>query len=75
MVAKELGVAVVPLSDADYRGSTVTCLPFGDPPLTRTVVRLERQDRRGGRLAAALAQTAIGSAEAQSAPEAVGARA
>jgi len=55
MVERGLGVAVIPLSD-DLRATLhLTCLPFGEPQLTRRVVLLERQDRRSGRLAGALA--------------------
>ena len=55
MVAMGLGVAVIPLSDQDYAKLTLNCVPFGDPPLRRPVVLLERQDRCGGRLTTDLA--------------------
>ncbi|WP_019998682.1 LysR family transcriptional regulator [Aureimonas ureilytica] len=50
MVAKGLGVAVLPLR---HRPADLACLPFGEPQLCRRVVLLERQDRKGGALAAA----------------------
>jgi DNA-binding transcriptional LysR family regulator len=56
MVEKGLGVAVVPLSDETRERISVTCLPFGDPQLSRHIVFLERQDRSGGALANALAE-------------------
>ncbi|NEU12147.1 LysR family transcriptional regulator [Methylobacterium sp. BTF04] len=56
MVAMGLGVAVIPISDKACANLTLTRVRFGDPPLTRRVVLLERRDRCGGRLAAALAQ-------------------
>ncbi len=43
------------MSDEVFAGLPLTCLPFGEPQLIRNIVLLERQDRRGGRLAAALA--------------------
>lgn len=59
MVEKGLGVAIVPLSDEISSSLQLTKLPFGDPQLVRQVVLLERHDRRGGRLATALAQTIV----------------
>ncbi len=60
MVARGLGVAVVPLSDTDHAALTdVRCTEFGTPQLTRSVVLLERDDRPQSRLTAALAQAVI----------------
>ena len=56
MVEKGLGVAVLAVSDETFAGLKLTCLPFGEPQLIRNIVMLERQDRRGGRLAVALAE-------------------
>ncbi|WP_062213013.1 LysR family transcriptional regulator [Aureimonas sp. AU12] len=53
MVEKGLGVAVLPLSDMP---PGLLCLPFGDPQLARRVVLLEREDRKGGRLATAFGE-------------------
>ena len=56
MVASGLGVAVVLLSDRTRAALPgLVCLPFGTPQLERKVVLLEREDRRAGRLANALA--------------------
>jgi DNA-binding transcriptional LysR family regulator len=58
MVASGLGVAVVLLSERTRAALPgLACLPFGTPQLERKVVLLEREDRRGGRLAQALAGT------------------
>ncbi len=56
MVQKGLGISVISLSEETRAQLDVMCLPFGEPQLTRWVVLLERHDRRGGRLANALAQ-------------------
>ncbi|MDP4021264.1 LysR family transcriptional regulator [Methylobacterium sp. NEAU 140] len=56
MVERGLGVAIVPLSDDSLAGLRLTARPFGDPHLFRRIVLLERSDRSGGRLAAALAE-------------------
>ncbi|WP_296945380.1 LysR family transcriptional regulator [uncultured Massilia sp.] len=57
MVASRLGVAVVPLSERTRAALPgLVCLPFGAPQLERKVVLLEREDRRAGRLAQALAE-------------------
>lgn len=56
MVASGLGVAVVLLSDRTRAALPgLVSLPFGTPQLERKVVLLEREDRRAGRLANALA--------------------
>lgn len=56
MVASGLGVAVVLLSERTRAALPgLVCLPFGTPQLERKVVLLEREDRRAGRLAQALA--------------------
>ncbi len=57
MVASSLGVAVVLLSERTRAALPgLVCLPFGAPQLERKVVLLEREDRRAGRLAQALAE-------------------
>jgi len=57
MVATGLGVAVVLLSERTRAALPgLVCLPFGAPQLERKVVLLEREDRRAGRLAQALAE-------------------
>ena len=63
MVEKGLGVAVLAVSDEIFSGLKLTCLPFGEPQLIRNIVLLERQDRRGGRLALALADAVKGAKE------------
>lgn len=68
MVEKGLGVAVLAVSDEIFAGLKLTCLPFGEPQLIRNIVMLERQDRRGGRLAVALAEAVKGAKQAASAP-------
>lgn len=56
MVARGLGVAIVPLSGRELdRLSGLTCLPFAEPQRQRKVVLLEREDRPAGRFAIALA--------------------
>lgn len=59
MVEKGLGASIVPLSDEACGMLRCVCLPFGEPQLVRRVVMLERQDRRGGRLLAALADVMV----------------
>lgn len=57
MVARGLGVAVVPLSGRELkRLSDLTCLPFAEPQRQRRVVLLEHEDRPAGRFAVALAE-------------------
>ena len=57
MVARGLGVAVVPLSSRELdRLSRLTCLPFAEPQRQRRVVLLEREDRPAGRFSVALAE-------------------
>lgn len=55
MVEKGLGVSIVTIPDDQRTDLQIACLPFGDPQLTRPMGLLERRDRRGGNLAAALA--------------------
>lgn len=55
MVEKGLGVTVLPLGTALEDQLDLPRLPFGTPQLLRRVVMLEREDRRGGRIADALA--------------------
>lgn len=56
MAASGLGVAVVPLTDADLaRLPAMTSLPFGEPQLQRWIGLLEREEDAGQPLAAALA--------------------
>lgn len=59
MVERGLGVAVIPLSDSVLEHSSLACLPFGEPQMSRRVVLLERQDRPSRRLCSALAQAII----------------
>jgi len=59
---------VLAVSDEIFAGLKLTCLPFGEPQLIRNIVMLERQDRRGGRLAVALAEAVKGAKEVASAP-------
>ena len=61
------GVAVLAVSDEVFADLPLTCLPFGEPQLIRNIVMLERQDRRGGGLAVALADAVTGAKEAASA--------
>jgi DNA-binding transcriptional LysR family regulator len=68
MVEKGLGVAVLAVSDEIFAGLPLTCLPFGEPQLIRNIVMLERQDRRGGRLAVALAVAVMGAKQAAASP-------
>jgi DNA-binding transcriptional LysR family regulator len=68
MVEKGLGVAVLAVSDEIFAGLPLTCLPFGEPQLIRNIVMLERQDRRGGRLAVALAEAVKGAKQAAASP-------
>ncbi|BAP43832.1 LysR substrate-binding domain-containing protein [Pseudomonas sp. 21LCFQ02] len=57
MVAKGLGVAVIPISAHNLTVfAELVCLPFGEPQRMRRVVLLEREDRPAGRLAVALAE-------------------
>ena len=56
MVQKGLGISIISMSDELRAEVPLTCLPFGEPQLTRRIGLMERQDRSGGRLAAALAQ-------------------
>lgn len=56
MVEKGLGVSVVSIAEAVRASVQVTCIPFGEPQLTRQMGLLERRDRHGGSLAGALAQ-------------------
>lgn len=56
MVRKGLGISVVSISEEVRSELDLTCIPFGEPQLTRRIGLLERQDRSGGRLAAALAR-------------------
>jgi DNA-binding transcriptional LysR family regulator len=56
MVEKGLGVAVIPLSDDSRKRIAVTCLPFGEPQLSRRIVFLEREGRTSRLLANALAR-------------------
>jgi DNA-binding transcriptional LysR family regulator len=68
MVEKGLGVAVLAVSDEIFAGLKLTCLPFGEPQLIRNIVMLERQDRRGGRLAVALAEAVTNAKAAAASP-------
>ncbi len=55
MVESGLGVAIIPLAIELREILPVVCLPFGEPQLTRKIVLLEHQSRRGNKIAAALA--------------------
>ncbi|AWN49769.1 LysR family transcriptional regulator [Methylobacterium terrae] len=56
MVQKGLGISIISMSDELRAELPIICLPFGEPQLTRRIGLLERQNRSGGRLVAALAK-------------------
>jgi DNA-binding transcriptional LysR family regulator len=64
MVSKGLGVAIVPIAD-DEVASLKECIgiPFGDPPLSRDVVLLAREDRVEHRAVEALAHALVATYE------------
>lgn len=57
MVANGLGMAIIPLADADHAAISLPSFPFGSPQLRRRIVLLEREDRRGSKIAAELVRT------------------
>ncbi|MNV66276.1 DNA-binding transcriptional regulator IlvY [compost metagenome] len=55
MAVMGLGVAIIPMADDDLqRLPPATCLPFGDPQLTRRVVLLEHEKSQRRHLSAVL---------------------
>ena len=65
MVEKGLGISIVSISEEARADLSLTCLPFGEPQLTRQIGLLERRERSGGNLARALAQAIKDVARAQ----------
>ncbi|QDL94632.1 LysR family transcriptional regulator (plasmid) [Paroceanicella profunda] len=58
MAANGLGVAIVPMDEADFeRSPPLTRMPFGTPQLTRRMGLLEREDSGRARFSAALVET------------------
>ncbi|MEW6452856.1 MAG: LysR family transcriptional regulator [Pseudomonadota bacterium] len=55
MVQKGLGISIVSISDEMRKELALTCLPFGEPQLTRRIGFLVRQDRSDEMLVKALA--------------------
>lgn len=55
MVQKGLGISIVSISDEMRKELALTCLPFGEPQLTRRIGFLVRQDRSDAVLVKALA--------------------
>ncbi len=59
MVESGLGAAILAFPNDVRARLDLTCLPFGRPQLERQMVLLEREDRRSGPLAAALAEAIL----------------
>lgn len=55
MVQRGLGISIISMSDELREDLSLTCLPFGEPQLTRRIGLLMRRDRSGSSLVKALA--------------------